>query len=495
MRAEDILAAYSLNSLRTIARTRAINVTAMRRPDLIAVLAQHLFDPPAITAALARLTDGERALLTTIAAADGRLTRAALAQALLDRGVIDDLGTGRARESIDRIPAGTRRFDELCARLTAAGLLFSEPQTIGPTTDPLDLAPGEALFVPGPVLEVLRRQHDSLPASSPDWTASESAVAPQVAPVSGGRLIVQPSYAVLLLPPLDAPTMRRLQAVAETVRVAETAEFRLTQAAAYAAAQRGESIDAIAAFLEERSGAPLPQNVRYTLDAWARTFDQARFVRDAVVVEGPAELLDRLQTDPELAPLALRRLAPERLLLRDAGLVAQRIEAIDEAPRHIHYAAAASPRCRIDATGIVTLARDDLLAPIALRRLAEPLGDGRFRLVSDRVRAAAATMPDGVTGVLKQLRALAGDIPSSLVARLRLWSLPAGAVRLEQPLLLRLPDDVLQALRSDPELAPLLADEYRPDAVLVRVAPSDRERLQAALHARGLLPDESSSAA
>lgn len=490
MRAEDILAAYSLNSLRTIARARAINASSPRRPDLIAALARHLFDPGAIIAVLARLTDGERALLATIVAAEGRMTRAALAQALLDRGVIDDLGTGRARESIDRIPADTRRFDELCARLTAAGLLFSEPHAIGPTADPLDLAPGEALFVPGPVLDVLRRDHDAQPAASPDQTPSAlGAAAPR------GRLIVQPSYVVLLLPPLDAPTMRRLQAVAETVRVAETAEFRLTQAAAYAAAQRGESIDALAAFLEERSGAPLPQNIRYTLDSWARAFDQARFARDAVIVEGPAELLDRLQADPELAPLVVRRLASARLLLRDAVLVARRIEMIGEAPRHIRYDTGAPPCCRIDAAGMVTITRDDLLAPIVLRRLAEPLGDGRFRLAPDRVRAAAAATPDGITGVLKQLRALAGEIPSSLVARLRLWSLPAGVVRLEQPLLLRLPDDVLQALRDDPELAPLLADEYRSDAALVRIAPGDRERLQAALRARGLLPDDSSSAA
>lgn len=469
MRAEDILAAYSLNSLRTMARLRAITPPS-RRPELLAALAERLFDADALRTVLARLVPGELAALRVVIDAGGRLARHALAQALLEQGLIDDLGTGRPRETVDRIPPTTRHFDELCARLTAYALLFSEPEQIGPVAAPLDLTPGAVLFVPGPIQDALRQAQ---------------AVPPQP---SAGRLIVQPSFTLLLLPPLDAPTLERLQAIAEPVRIAEAAEFRLTQATAYAAAQRGESPATIMAFLEQRSGAPLPQNVRYTLGAWERAFGQIRFHTQALVVDGPPALLDRLAADALLAPLVLRRLAPERLLLRDAATVRQRLAELDEIPALQRYDVVGAPVCQIDAEGLLTPHSDDLLLPLRLQRIAEPLADGRYRLTPQRVRAAVAAAPDGLTGVLKSLRALAGELPEALVARLRLWALPPDAVRLEQPLLLDVPPDVLSELRTDPALAALLGEVYQPRGVALRVAPEQREQLLAALAARGIMP-------
>jgi hypothetical protein len=487
MRAEDLLAAYSLNSLRTIARVRGYGMAGARRPELVATLAERLFGRLELAAVLERLTPGEIAALEAVAGAGGRVARGELTHALLDRGVIDEPGTGRARESIDRVPPGTRRLDELCARLTAHGLLFSEPQTIGPTADPLDLSPGDVLFAPGPVLDLVRqraeRPHESRSGDPPDSGESSQ---------PGGRLIAQPSYALLLLPPLDEPTVSRLSAIAEPVRVAETAEFRLTQAALYEAARRGESVAAIVAWLESRAGAPLPQNVRYSLDSWARSFEQVQVRRDAVLVEGPAEQIDRLLRDSQIAALALRRLDAERVLLRESATVARRVEELGEIVTHTRYGEGAPPRCRLLPDGTIAPESEDLLVRVALRRVAEPLQDGRWLLTPDRVREAAAATPDGITGVLKQLRELAGEIPAELSARLRLWALPPGAIRVEQPLLLRLPREVLHELRADAELGPLLADEYRPAGALVRIPDERRDHLLAALRARGILPDESS---
>jgi hypothetical protein len=111
------------------------------------------------------------------------------------------------------------------------------------------------------------------------------------------------------------------------------------------------------------------------------------------------------------------------------------------------------------------------------------------------VRAAVADAPDGLTGLLKWLRENGGPLSTEMVSRLRVWTLSRDAVALEQPLLLRLPADLLADLRTQPELAPLLADEYQPDAALVRVSPQHRPHLLAALREHGILPLDTTESA
>lgn len=478
MRPEDILALYSHNSLRTIARVRGYAMGSLRRPELIVALAERLLAPDELKRAIDELAANETALLQTMADAGGRVGRDELAGRLLERGVIDQAGPPRARETIDRIAPMTRRFDELCARLTAHGLLFSEPHADGTLAGFYDLSPGEVLFLPGPVYEQMRLRSRSV--------SVENVAAPPAERAIRGRLLVQPSYSVLLLPPIDEPSLARLREIAEPVQIAEVAEFRLTQAALYAAVERGDTVENAITWLETRSDAPLPQNVRYTIDTWGRAFDQVRLLRRAALLEGDAAALDRIQADEGIAPLVLRRLDATRLLLRDADAAQQALIHADEIPHVTTYGTAAGPRVDLASDGLITLRDCDLLLPIELRRIAEPLDDGRWQIVADRVRVAVAALPDGLTGVLKWLRSRSALVPPEVVTRLRAWSLPPNAIGWEQPLLLHLPPELLADLRALPELDVLLADEYRPSSTAVRIAPEDRDRLVAALRSRGI---------
>jgi hypothetical protein len=480
MRPEDILTLYTFNSLRTVTRMREYPFGALRRPELISALAERLFDPQEIQRILTLLSERERDTLNAVVAAGGRLASDELAHLLLEQGVIETVGPARPRETIDRIPATTRRFDEICARLTAYGLLFSEPKAGGTLAGPHDLSPGQVLFVPGPIFDLVRRRTET-PATPVVQPARSEVTADTALPEQiRGRLIIQPSYQVLLLPPLDEPSLQRLRETAETVHVAEVAEFKLTQAALFRAVQRGETVAEFISFLETRSEQPLPQNVRYTLTAWGRAFEQVLLYADAVLLEGTADLLDQLQAEPTLAPLVIRRLGPQRLLLNHAAAVEQALAALNELPLVIHYDAELSrAQFTIDSDGTIMLnpATADLLLPVRLRRMAEPRDDSRFQLTPQRVREAVEATPDGLTGVLKWLRTNGGELPADLVARLRIWALPQDAITLEQPLLLRLPPELLADLRAIPELAPLLTNEYRPEAVVVHIAPQHREQL------------------
>lgn len=479
MRPADILAVYTHNSLRTIGRLRGLAPGALRRPELIMALADTLFDPEYLRTAVDRLSPGERAVLQRVADEGGRMASSALAQTLREHGDIDSMGPARPRETIDRIPPTTRNFDELCARLTAAGLLFSEQEPSGTPNNFRDLSPGQIVFVPSQVLSLLHRAPTiEEPTSKPPLPAS-------------GPLIVQPSYTVLLLPPLDPALIERVGGFAEQVRVAEIAEFRLTQAALFNAVERGERGDQIVAFLEERSGGALPQNVRYALDSWSAGFEQVLVLTHAALIEAEPSLIERIVADDRIAPLVVRRIADDRLLLRDTEAAEQALAAIDEIPHRYSYDQPSSEtELRLHPDGTIDLISENLRLPIALRRIGEPAGDRRFRLTPERVRATVESAPDGLTGLLKWLRQHGGEPPAPLVQRLRIWSLPPDSVALEQPLLLRLPAELLDDLRRDDELGPLLADEFHPSSALVRIDPDQQEALLAALRARGVLPPD-----
>ena len=494
MRPDDILTLYSLNSLRTIARTRQYEFATLRRPELIAALAARLLEPTELRRMVDTLGASERTTLEIIVQAGGRLTQSAFAEALLERGVIDNVGPQRSRETIDRIAPTTRNFEELCARLTARGLLFSEPHLDGTLAGLYDLGPGSVLFAPGPVLDALQKNSEQSVVPSLDEPQPVDATpTSELPPVVRGRLIVQPSYSLLVLPPLDQSTLNRLNSFAEPVRQAEVAEFTLTQPTLYAAVARGTAVTDVIKYLEERSEQPLPQNVRYTLESWSRAFNQVQIVQQVALLEGMDTVVEQLQGMSELKPFVLRRLAPTRLLLSDAKDVEHVLAGLGELPFTINYVGDVGTPLQVTADGIITQNRETshLLLPVALRRIAEPVADGSFQLTPQRVRAAVAVVPDGLTGIIKWLRTYAGELPADLVARLRLWALPATDVALEQPLLLRLPRDLLADLRVFPELASLLANEYHPQAALVRVSPETRAELVAALRERGLsLEDE-----
>ncbi len=683
MRAADLLAPYSFNSLRTIARTRGFRFDGLRRVDLIEAMAGSLFDPAELSRVIAGLHRHDSTVLAALSRLGGRASLGTLGKAVAEHG-IDLSASSRPRESLDRIAPETRRFDEICARLTANGLLFSESEARAPLAVPLNLNPGATLVAPGAVLQALalhnaptapqepprllladggsawieelwqyatligeqrlevdpatgllsppslgqvleafeadvagrdessfsrlwllrcllislgiaqlrggrlilqggkgffehdrseravlllaayRREmawvelrdldlaiapgwRDYLVASllkqaGPDWQpvevppppASEeepweifttaallgplrwfglvdlelvddhvgrsrwtdlglfvAGRAPRLETIRG-RLIVQPSFSILLLPPFDDATLARLDVIAERVRIGETAEWRLTHARWHAAIEQGHSATELAHWLAERGGTALPQNVSYTLAEWARLGRQAVLWETASVILGAPEELDRLSASPELSPLVVMRAAPDRLLLRDGAAVEKTLVALGETPLVQRYDRPfAGFSISVSEEGVISLVRrgaasgGNLLVPIALERFCRPLGGGRYQIDPDRLRHAIVQSPDGVTGILHFLRANARSLPPAIVTRLKVLGQPASLV-IERPLLLRLPAEQLEILRSDPELAPLLGRQYAPGETVLEVADDDAELLWSLLGKRGI---------
>lgn len=143
--------------------------------------------------------------------------------------------------------------------------------------------------------------------------------APVATAAAGGTsLVVQPSFEVLVLDALaHFDLLTQLDAFADAQSLDRAAIYRLTRPALVRGLEAGWTEERIVALLERESGGPLPQNVRHTLQDWAREFERIHLRRDATLLEAPdAALLDRWFADPAIAPLLDRRLSPTAVLVR-----------------------------------------------------------------------------------------------------------------------------------------------------------------------------------
>lgn len=174
----------------------------------------------------------------------------------------------------------------------------------------------------------------ALRTSSPDepgrdgpaaGNAPDGAAGTEVAE-EGGRVVVQPNLDLLAFPPLPAPTLATLDALAECDAIDGVARFHLSRAALARARERGWHADDVRERLEALSGSSLPANVAVVLADWARSLNRLRLTQPAPVltVRGP-QLLDALLADPTARDWVERRIAPTVALLRPdvTGLVRQ----------------------------------------------------------------------------------------------------------------------------------------------------------------------------
>lgn len=139
---------------------------------------------------------------------------------------------------------------------------------------------------------------------------------PAELPERHGRVALLPDFSIVAYPPLTAPELLLLDGCARQEAFDTTARYRLNAPAFAPAHARGWSVAEVAARLEVLAGAALPQNVRVTLDDWARNAERLRLTSGATILTvREAKLLDALLADPSHAGWVVRRLSPLHALL------------------------------------------------------------------------------------------------------------------------------------------------------------------------------------
>ncbi|HEY7778658.1 MAG TPA: helicase-associated domain-containing protein [Ktedonobacterales bacterium] len=140
-----------------------------------------------------------------------------------------------------------------------------------------------------------------------------------------GRVVAQPNFEIVALPPLAAPTVLALDTCAEPRGVDRAARYALTRQSFAGACQAGWSPDTVAERLEAVIGGPLPQNVRTTIADWARRAERVRLRAGTAILEvRDAAVLDALLADPRAADWVERRATPTLALLRAAAVAPTR---------------------------------------------------------------------------------------------------------------------------------------------------------------------------
>jgi hypothetical protein len=326
----------------------------------------------------------------------------------------------------------------------------------------------------------------TLLAAFADPAREAEILAPLVASPTTGRVIVQPNFQVLAVGDVPDETLFALSEVAELVRAEQVVEFKLTRGAVYAAQQAGWTASAILDLLREASGAPLAQNVERSILDWAAAHERIVFRRNATLLAArePA-LLDRLAADPQTAPLLAERLLPTLALVRPQAGGAHSLADLDRRLLAAGELPATSdvirdtpvPSFAFDDAGRVTWKGPlpDLRVLGLLAGLTRPGPDGSLVLDEKTVRATATARRWKPADVPPLLDALAawhdGPLPAAVERRIKVWAGYQGRAQLRTVTILTVDrPELLDELRADPDVAPLLAP-LPADGTLALVVP------------------------
>ncbi len=132
-----------------------------------------------------------------------------------------------------------------------------------------------------------------------------------------GHLVVNPDFEVVLFPEEHSHTLvYELDRFCERELTDSLYHYRITPESLQRALSQEVGLDSILDLLHRRSRTPLPQNVVYSLESWARNGGMVTLDAKGRLQCSQPELLDRLEKHPGIAALVLAREKPGILLLR-----------------------------------------------------------------------------------------------------------------------------------------------------------------------------------
>lgn len=189
--AQDLLRGYGNASLAQMARQRGLETKGKGKENLVQLLAQTLYDPPRIRAALEQLDPLERLLLNRLLLAGGDAPTEWLRRELQQEGLLAPRppttnSWGYRDERGSPWNRGSNKFEDLVARLGVLGLVFTAGSGVGRAICELS-TPSWRLMVPAEIRAQL----------PPVTLPVESCAAPAVVATGDARIFLRDAYALL----------------------------------------------------------------------------------------------------------------------------------------------------------------------------------------------------------------------------------------------------------------------------------------------------------
>lgn len=133
-----------------------------------------------------------------------------------------------------------------------------------------------------------------------------------------GHLVVNPDFEVVLFPDeFSHELIYQLDRFCEREQKDTLYRYRITPGALHRALGQGMTLDEVLAILRAHTRTPLPQNVAYSMESWARKSGLVTVHADGRLHCELAEILDRFAVHPQVQRAGAERPAPDVLLLRE----------------------------------------------------------------------------------------------------------------------------------------------------------------------------------
>jgi Helicase conserved C-terminal domain len=316
--------------------------------------------------------------------------------------------------------------------------------------------------------------------------------APVAVSEEGGRVVVQPNFQIVALEPIADGVLMTLDEFAQFEGGDHALTYRLTRETVYRGQRAGWDAPRVIAYLEQKTGTLLPQNVRRSLEEWQTQHERLTIRRNVPLVQAEdGATLEALFKDGALAATLGRR-AAENVALPD-----RKAEAVTKALREAGWLPVVTRAGQFDApasmtadeTGQIELfARaPSIFAYGAIEPFAEILDARHAQLTRGSVREAVRS-GIAVPEMLDRLEHVQrGAVPPKLVQRVKAWGHFYGDARLGQLTLVEFRDEAARAeLLDDPELKPYLTRFEAGARPLALVRTAELARVKELLAARGI---------
>ncbi len=308
----------------------------------------------------------------------------------------------------------------------------------------------------------------------------------------GGRVVVQPNFQIVAMEPIAEQVLMTLDEFTQFEGGDRALTYRLTRESVYRGQRSGWDAARIVGYLEEATHAPLPQNVKRSLEEWQSLHERITIRRGVSLLQAQdAAALDELLADRALASKLGRRVGADVMLaeadahtlnsaLRDAGWLAV-------FTRRNQTDAAASVTA--DEEGNVTLVHrtPSIYAYEGIEPFAERIDARHARITRESVAAAVKQNLDVPTMIARLRQVHRGEIAPQLIVRLKAWGKYYGDAKLGTLTLIEFRDEPARdELLNDPELKPYLERFDAGNRPLALVRAESMPRVKELLAERGV---------
>ncbi len=309
---------------------------------------------------------------------------------------------------------------------------------------------------------------------------------------AGGRVVVQPNFQIVAMEPISENVLMTLDEFAQFEGGDRALTYRLTRESVYRGQRAGWDAARLIAYLQDATHAPLPQNVKRSLEEWQAVHERITIRRGVSLLQvEDAATLDELFANQAVAPKLGRRIGGDIALTSDpAG-------AVNAALRDAGWLALLTQRGQTNAPASVTADESgnvtfihrtpSIYAYEGIEPFAERI-DARHARITPSSVAAATRIKLSVPEMIARLKQVhRGEIPQPLVMRLKAWGKYYGGAKLGTLTLIEFRDEQARAeLLDDPELKQCLDPFDAGKRPLALVRADSLEHVKALLAERGV---------